>query len=108
MSRDQTLNRSTSQDPGMRRRIRLLIFIILCLLVWAAITVWDQSGKLGEKSIKLNALLLQKTNVEQTKATMIKEVARLNDPEYREEIMRKQLNLGKSGEMTFQLPKTNP
>ena len=45
----------------------------------------------------MNALLVQKTAVEQTKATMIKEVARLNDPEDREEIMRTQLNLGKSG-----------
>jgi cell division protein DivIC len=108
MSRDQTLNRAMSPDPGMRRRIRMLMFIILCLLVWATITVWDQSGKLSEKTGKKNALLLQKTAVEQTKATMIKEVARLNDPEYREEIMRKQLNLGKSGETTFELPKTNP
>jgi cell division protein DivIC len=108
MSRDQAINRPMSPDPGMRRRIRMLIFIVLCLLVWAAITVWDQSGKLNDKTGKMNALLLQKTAVEQTKATMIKEVARLNDPEYREEIMRKQLNLGKSGETTFELPKTNP
>jgi cell division protein DivIC len=108
MSRDQTLNRTMSPDPGMRRRIRMLMFIILCLLVWATITVWGQSGKLGEKTGKVNALLLKKAAVEQTKATMIKEVARLNDPEYREEIMRKQLNLGKSGETTFELPKTNP
>jgi cell division protein DivIC len=80
----------------------------LCLLIWAGITVWNQSGQLGDKTGKLNALLVQKTAVEQTKATMIKDVARLNDPEYREEIMRKQLNLGKSGETTFELPKTNP
>ncbi|QGQ93697.1 septum formation initiator family protein [Paenibacillus psychroresistens] len=108
MSRDQTLNRPLSSDSGMRRRIRMLIFIIVCLLIWAGITVWDQSGKLNDKTGKMNALLVQKTAVEQTKATMIKEVARLNDPEYREEIMRTQLNLGKSGETTFELPKTNP
>jgi cell division protein DivIC len=92
----------------MRRRIRMLMFIILCLLVWATITVWDQSGKLSEKTGKMNALLLQRTAAEQTKANMTKEVARLNDPEYREEIMRKQLNLGKSGETNFELPKMNP
>jgi cell division protein DivIC len=108
MSRDQTLNRTMSPDPGMRRRIRMLVFIILCLLVWAAITVWDQSVKLGEKSGNLNVLLMKKAAVEQTKATMIKDVARLNDPEYREEIARQQYHLGKSGEMTFELPKTNP
>ncbi|MEX2459905.1 MAG: septum formation initiator family protein [Paenibacillaceae bacterium] len=108
MSRDQTLHRPMSPDSGMRRRIRFLMFIILCLLVWAAITVWDQSSKLNDKTGKLNALLLKKAAVEQTKATMVKEVARLNDPEYREEIMRKQFNLGKSGETTFELPKTNP
>jgi cell division protein DivIC len=108
MSQDQTLNRSLSPDPGMRRRIRMLMFIILCLLVWATITVWNQSGKLAEKTGKMNALLLNKTAAEQTKANMAKEVARLNDPEYREEIMRSQLNLGKSGETTFELPKTNP
>jgi cell division protein DivIC len=108
MSRDHTFNRPMSPDSGMRRRIRMLMFIILCLLVWATITVWDQSGKLSEKTGKMNALLVKKTAVEQTKATMVKEVARLNDPEYREEIMRTQLNLGKSGETTFELPKTNP
>jgi cell division protein DivIC len=108
MSRHQTLNKPMSQDPGMRRRIRLLMFIILCLLVWAGITVWDQSSKLGEKTGKLNALLLQQTAAEKTNASMKKEVARLNDPEYRQELARKQLHLGKSGETTFELPKTNP
>jgi cell division protein DivIC len=108
MSRDQTLNRPMSPDPGMRRRIRLLMIIILGLLIWAGITVWDQSSKLNDKTGTLNALLFKKTAVEQTKATLIKEVARLNDPEYREEIMRTQYNLGKSGETTFELPKTNP
>jgi cell division protein DivIC len=108
MSRYQTVNRPMSPVPGMRRRIRFLMFFILCMLIWATITVWNQSGKLNEKTLNLNTLLSKKTAVEQTKATMIKEVARLNDPEYREEIMRKQLNLGKSGETTFELPKTNP
>jgi cell division protein DivIC len=97
-----------SPDPGMRRRIRMLMFIILCLLVWAGITLWDQSSKLGDKTGKMNTLLLKQTAAEKMNLDLEREVTRLNDPEYREEIARKQLHLGKSGETPFELPLTNP
>jgi cell division protein DivIC len=108
MSQHQTVSRPITPNPGMRRRIRLLMFTVLCLLVWVTVTVWDQTGKLGVNAGKLNALNLQKTAAIQTNADLKREVARLNDPEYRQEIARKQLHLGKSGETTFDLPQSNP
>jgi cell division protein DivIC len=108
MSQHQTVSRPMTPNPGMRRRIRFLMFTVLCLLVWATVTVWNQTGKLGVNTGKLNALNLKKTAAIQTNADLKREVARLNDTEYRQEIARKQLHLGKTGETTFDLPQSNP
>ena len=105
MSRQQIMNNSMAPNTGKRRRVRFLFFVILCLLVWAAVTIGNQAGNFKLDSIKLNEVMLQQADVLATNVEMKKEVARLNDPEYREEIFRKQLHFGKTGETTFEIPK---
>jgi cell division protein DivIC len=108
MSQHQTVNKRMSPNPGMRRRIRFLMFIVLCLLIWAVVTVWDQSRKMDENSGKLTALNMKLADESKTNENMKQELVRLNDPEYRGEIARKQQHLSKPGEIPFDIPKTNP
>jgi len=103
MSRQQTIDHAREPNIGKRRRIKFLFFMMLCLFVWAAATIWNQSGTFRSNAAKLHTVMQQQAEIMNSNAALKKEIAQFNDPEYRAEIYRKELHFGKPGETTFEI-----
>jgi len=99
---------NTSSSPtnrrGQKRRIRLFMFVVLCIAVWTGYTAYLQSGVLAEKERELEALRQEAAAVQQQQAELNYKVSRLNDKEYIAELARKDYFLSKPGEIIFVIP----
>lgn len=92
-------------NKGSYRRRRMVLFVLGLFLLWAGVTLWNQVGKLSARSEKA-ALLEQKLKeTKQANEDAQREIARLNDPEYVEQKIRKELHYVKQGETLFYVPK---
>lgn len=90
-----------SRHPGMRRRIRLMLFVFACFLAWAGATFWEQNAILNEKMSKLLLLEEKLEAVKEEHAVYLREIDRLHDPEYIEQRLRKDHLMIKEGETLF-------
>ncbi|MVP02193.1 MULTISPECIES: FtsB family cell division protein [Paenibacillus] len=97
-------SQTKSNSKGTRRRFRIAAVISLGVLTWAGVTYWDQSGKLGEKRAEMQQVEQQLADEQKRKADITKEIARLNDPEYLEQVIRSELNYAREGETRFISP----
>lgn len=99
---------STSLPPsnkqGQKRRMRLVMFFVLCFSVWTGYTVYLQSGILSEKEAELTKLRQEATDVSRSQAELTYKVSRLNDKEYIAELARKTYFLTKPGEQIYVVP----
>ncbi|OXM82593.1 FtsB family cell division protein [Paenibacillus rigui] len=94
-----------SHNKGSFRRRRLVMIVLACFMSWAGVTLWNQVGKLNARSEKA-ALLEQKLKeTQQAHEDAQREIARLNDPEYVEQKIRKELHYVKQGETLFYVAK---
>ncbi|WP_028551920.1 FtsB family cell division protein [Paenibacillus sp. UNC451MF] len=92
-------------NKGSYRRRRLVLIILACFMSWAGVTLWNQIDKLKERGDKVYALEQKKKEAEQINQDNKREIARLNDPEYLEQKIRKELHYVKQGETLFYVPK---
>jgi cell division protein DivIC len=86
---------------GTRRRLRLLMVIVLCFMGWAGVTLWDQIDKVEAKKSKLEIMESKLEEAQNKNEIYQHEIIRLNDPEYLEQLIRKDLNMTKDGETLF-------
>ncbi|MCP3775373.1 septum formation initiator family protein [Paenibacillus sp. MZ04-78.2] len=98
-------NPMQSHNKGSFRRRRLVMLMLACFLSWAGVTLWNQVDKISERSQKLSAVQQKEAEAQQQNATLQREIARLNDPEYVEQKIRKELHYVKQGETLFYAPK---
>ncbi|PZE19215.1 FtsB family cell division protein [Paenibacillus xerothermodurans] len=106
MSSAQAAGTRTKQNnKGSYRRRRLVMIILACFLCWAGATLWNQIGKIEERSEKVAALEQKKEQALQMNEAAKREIIRLNDPEYVEQKIRKELHYVKQGETLFYVPK---
>jgi cell division protein DivIC len=91
-------------SKGSVRRRRLVMLVLTCFLSWAGITLWDQVDKINDRKEKLSALEQKKAEVQHVQDNANREIARLDDPEYVEQIIRKELQYVKPGETLFYSP----
>jgi cell division protein DivIC len=108
MRTDAALRQANRVNKGSNRRLRLLMVLLLCFMSWAGVTIWDQFGKLHAKSAAVSNLKAQQDAALKLNADAKREIARLNDNEYIEQIIRKDLHYIKPGETIFFTPKTTP
>ncbi|KZE73538.1 FtsB family cell division protein [Paenibacillus elgii] len=104
----QALSKTNPMQPhnkGSFRRRRLVMLMLACFLSWAGVTLWNQVGKISERSQKLSAVQQKAAEAQQQNETLQREIARLNDPEYVEQKIRKELHYVKQGETLFYTPK---
>lgn len=94
---------ASSRNRSARKRLRIVPLVFLGLLFWAIPNAWAQMGKFDEKSTRIGELNTKLAETKKINEEMKREVARLNDPEYREEKMRKQ-GYAKTGETVFDIP----
>lgn len=91
-----------------RKRIRLLTIAVLALSVWAGVTAWNQAKKFDEKADQMEALDAKRAELQTTNDRLKREMERLSDREYREELIRKGMHMSKEGETVFDVPRPNP
>lgn len=87
------------------RRMRLVLLVVISIMVPIAYSAWGQHAKLKESNAQLEELQGQLGAKKQTNAKMDLELKRMSDPEYREEIIRSELNQAKDGETVFETVK---
>lgn len=81
-----------------RRRLRFLTFVMFCFVSWAGLTFVDQYGAFKEKTDRLAEL---ESKLEETKRVNEQyqlQIIRLHDPEYIEQLLKKELHMTKEGE----------
>lgn len=98
-------NDTKPKNKGTFRRRRLVMIVLACFMSWAGVTLWNQIGKLNERSEKLATLDQKHKDTQQINEDMKREMTRLNDPEYVEQKIRKELHYIKQGETLFFVPK---
>lgn len=109
MARQQTdSDNRTPNKSGTRKRMRLAAAGMLALTLWAGATAYGQMGTFQEKSRRLDALESKLDGTKKVHDTLKREIDRLNDKEYREELARKDLHLSKPGETVFDVPRQSP
>lgn len=86
---------------GARRRLRILLLIVICFLVWAGVTLMDQMHVLDQKTMRLQNLEQERAKALSINEQYELEINRLNDPEYIEQRLRKDLHMTKEGEILF-------
>lgn len=93
--------KTTSHKRGMRRRLKFFFLMMVGISVWAGMTWFDQHSEVLAKLDKLQQL---EAKLEETKLANEKhklEIERMNDPEYLEQLLRKELRMTKDGEKLF-------
>jgi len=97
--------KSQPRNKGGHRRKRMALMILAGVLTWAGITYWDQAGKSRAKAEELAALSSKLAEVQKVNDQAKQQVARLNDDEYIEQMIRSELHYAKPGETIFYVPK---
>ncbi|WCK54639.1 septum formation initiator family protein [Aneurinibacillus sp. Ricciae_BoGa-3] len=97
---------SSTGNQGLKRRMRLLLFVVAVFVVWGAFTYFSQSKQLADKESKLSDLTHQAEVAKAEKSQLEQKVKQLNNSEYIGELARKNLLLSKKGEVIFLTPDT--
>jgi cell division protein DivIC len=105
---EATPNPTNRGHKGSKRRLRLLMILVVCFMCWAGVTAFTQFGKLQARSLVVKDLNTQLEDAKKINADTKREITRLNDKEYIEQKIRKDLHFTKPGETIFFTPKTNP
>jgi cell division protein DivIC len=98
-------DKTTPTNKGAYRRRRLVLIVFACFMSWAGITLWNQIGKLDARGEKVSSLEQKLEETRQANDMTKRDIARLNDPEYVEQKIRKELHYVKQGETLFYVPK---
>lgn len=94
-------SRTDSSAPvtvGVRRRLKLLLFVVVLFMSWALYTYIAQHGQMNERSQQLEETNRQLTEATSKSNALNQEIVRLNDNEYIGQIARKDLGMGLPGE----------
>ncbi|MGO4548715.1 septum formation initiator family protein [Paenibacillus sp. 2TAB23] len=84
-------------NAGTKRRFKLWMMFIVLFMGWAAYTIFGQMQQKNATGIKLNAVQSQiDASVQETEA-LKRQVERLNDPEYIEQLATKEQGMVKKG-----------
>lgn len=92
---------SSIKYKGARRRIRIMMLFLILFIGWAAATLWDQIDRVGAKNSELEILEAKLEEVQLENEAYHLEIERLNDPEYIEQRIRKDLQMTREGETLF-------
>ncbi|WP_281883904.1 septum formation initiator family protein [Paenibacillus sp. YYML68] len=94
------------QSKGVIRRRRLVMLVMICFLSWAGVTLWNQNDKIHARKEQVAALQAKLAETQATNDSVQRELERLNDPEYVEQMIRKELQYVKPGETLFYTPQS--
>ena len=91
----------TSAERGKRRRIRAVLILALAVTIWCGVKWYEQHGVVQAKLEQLAQLEQQLEATKQLHEQYQLEITRMEDPEYIEQLLRKELHMTKDGEKLF-------
>jgi cell division protein DivIC len=94
-------NRPSPTMRGRRNRLRLLYIFLFAFMTWAGMTLWDQLGQVQAKKAELERALARLQETQEQNEQYKLEIIRLHDPEYIEQLLRRELHMTKEGETLF-------
>lgn len=92
---------SEVKQKGMRRRLRIVLVLLVCFIGWAAWTIWGQNDQVNAKQTTLKQMEAKLEEAMKQNEAYQNELMRLQDPEYIEQLIRKDLNMTKPDETIF-------
>ncbi|NOV02394.1 FtsB family cell division protein [Paenibacillus planticolens] len=98
-------NNKRSSSVGSKRRLRFLLIFVLCFMSWAAVNIWGQFAKLHEKRNAVANMEQQLIDAKKVKEQTQKEIARLHNDEYLDQIIRRDFHYSKTGETPLSVSK---
>jgi cell division protein DivIC len=99
---------STPAAIGARRRLKILLFVMVIFMSWAAYTLFDQYGQINSRSSQMRETDKKLTDAQAKSDALKLEIIRLNDPEYIGQIARKDQGMGLPGEKPIHIEKSAP
>ncbi|MGG1550416.1 FtsB family cell division protein [Paenibacillus ferrarius] len=97
---------SRAQRSGSKRRLRILMIFVLCFLCWGINNIWGQFAKLHDRKAVVADMQRQLTEAKRVNETTTKEIARLHNDEYLDQIIRRDFHYSKSGETPLSASKS--
>jgi|CeladaMinimDraft_18_1061708.scaffolds.fasta_scaffold07067_2 Septum formation initiator len=86
---------------GTKKRLKMLLFALFLFLVWTGSKLWDQFGEVNARMEQLEQAERRLAETRERNEAYKLEINRLNDPEYIEQLLRKELHMVKEGETLF-------
>lgn len=93
-----------SGDRGAKRRIRFFLLVVLAIVGYALMVVYEQEEVARDKWSKLTELEARMADVQAKNEKLKLEIIRLNDPEYIEQRARADYQMVREGETLFTEP----
>lgn len=93
----------TVSSKGKKRRVRLFMLILTGFMIWAGITIYDQHTFTQAKADQLEETAAKLDEVRSLNEDYKREIERLQDPEYIEQRIYKDLQMKKDGDTLYQV-----
>lgn len=106
MQAQTAVSTNKRSSKGSKRRLRFLMVLVLCFMSWAGVTIFDQVAKLSAKSSTVQDMKQQLADARKLNEDTKKEISRLHDDEYLEQIIRRDFHYIKSGETPLSVSKS--
>lgn len=100
--------KTTQPNKGVRRRLRVYLFVLVAFMGWAAFTLIGQNSKVDSTQSQLDSLLEKQQVIAQQSNQLKLQMVRLNDPEYIGQIARRDLGMSMPGETSIHITKPQP
>jgi cell division protein DivIC len=95
----------TKRISAVQKRLRLFVLLpLLLMIIWGTVKSVHNYIVESDKEVAVAELEKQLQKELDANAELKQEMANLQDPEYREQKARQQLQMGKPGEIHFSLP----
>ncbi|MFD1957218.1 septum formation initiator family protein [Paenibacillus thailandensis] len=88
---------------GSKRRMRLWLTFMILFMGWAAYTFIGQMKQQSETALRYETIEQQRNEAVARKQELNKQIERLNDPEYIEQLATKEQGMVKEGEKVIQV-----
>jgi cell division protein DivIC len=90
-------------NEGSKRRLRLWFVIIMLFMAWALYTFLNQMQNQGATEQRLAAIKQKIAEGEKVNGALEQKIERLNDPEYINDVARKEQGMIMPGEKQIQI-----
>jgi cell division protein DivIC len=85
-------------NPGTKRRFKIWLMFIVLFMGWAGYTIFGQMQQKDATGVKLASIQEQLDVSTQETEALRRQIERLNDPEYIEQLATKEQGMVKKGE----------